>query len=337
MAWSGSRRGRRQGAAGDRRDVRSHVRADGSRFRRHRRSTSTTTRCRATLEACLGADAVLLGAIGGPKWSAPNAKLRPETGLLPPAQRAGRLREPASGARAAGADRFLDDQAGGARWRGPRVHPRAYRRHLFRREAPHADDGGRRVRLQRRRSRARCARRRAPARQQRRKKVTSIDKSNVLETSRLWREVADRVMKTEFPDVQFEHIPGRCGGDAPHPPAARFRRAGHREHVRRHPHGRSLDAGELAGHAALGLAGRFEARPVRADPRPPRRTSPARASRIPTARSSASRCCCVTPGSLAKEADAARRRRDSRHGKLARAQADIATEQRQALYDARGW
>ena len=36
----------------------------------------------ATLESCLAADAILLGAIGGPKWSAPDAKLRPETGLL---------------------------------------------------------------------------------------------------------------------------------------------------------------------------------------------------------------------------------------------------------------
>jgi 3-isopropylmalate dehydrogenase len=49
----------------------------------------------------------------------------------------------------------------------------------------------------------------------RRKKVYSIDKSNVLETSRLWRDVAERVIKTEFPGVS----------------------AGHREHVRRHPHG----------------------------------------------------------------------------------------------------
>ncbi|MEO6079859.1 MAG: isocitrate/isopropylmalate family dehydrogenase, partial [Steroidobacteraceae bacterium] len=36
----------------------------------------------ATLESCLNADAILLGAIGGPKWSATDAKLRPETGLL---------------------------------------------------------------------------------------------------------------------------------------------------------------------------------------------------------------------------------------------------------------
>src|SRR5690242_5645021 len=36
----------------------------------------------ATLEACKRADAVLLGAVGGPKWSDPNAKVRPEQGLL---------------------------------------------------------------------------------------------------------------------------------------------------------------------------------------------------------------------------------------------------------------
>jgi 3-isopropylmalate dehydrogenase len=36
----------------------------------------------ATLQSCLASDAILLGAIGGPKWSAPDAKLRPETGLL---------------------------------------------------------------------------------------------------------------------------------------------------------------------------------------------------------------------------------------------------------------
>jgi len=39
----------------------------------------------------------------------------------------------------------------------------------------------------------------------RRRKITSIDKSNVLETSRLWREVAERVVRSEFPDVTIEH------------------------------------------------------------------------------------------------------------------------------------
>ncbi|HXS31572.1 MAG TPA: isocitrate/isopropylmalate family dehydrogenase, partial [Steroidobacteraceae bacterium] len=42
--------------------------------------------------------------------------------------------------------------------------------------------------------------------QKRRRKLTSIDKSNVLDTSRLWREVVTRVMKNEFADVAVEHI-----------------------------------------------------------------------------------------------------------------------------------
>jgi 3-isopropylmalate dehydrogenase len=40
----------------------------------------------------------------------------------------------------------------------------------------------------------------------RRGKLTSIDKANVLNTSRLWREVCERVVRTEFPDVQLEHV-----------------------------------------------------------------------------------------------------------------------------------
>jgi 3-isopropylmalate dehydrogenase len=41
---------------------------------------------------------------------------------------------------------------------------------------------------------------------QRRRRLTSIDKSNVLETSRLWRQVTTRVMAGEFPDVALEHM-----------------------------------------------------------------------------------------------------------------------------------
>jgi 3-isopropylmalate dehydrogenase len=40
----------------------------------------------------------------------------------------------------------------------------------------------------------------------RRKKLTSVDKANILETSRLWRSVTIHVMRDEFPDVQLEHL-----------------------------------------------------------------------------------------------------------------------------------
>ena len=67
-----------------------------------------------TLSACGTADAVLLGAVGGPKWSDPNAKVRPEQGLLGAAQGAGPVREPAPGHAASGAARRLAAQARGA-------------------------------------------------------------------------------------------------------------------------------------------------------------------------------------------------------------------------------
>ena len=44
------------------------------------------------------------------------------------------------------------------------------------------------------------------AARKRRKKVTSVDKANVLEVSRLWRQTFERVMKEEFPDVEYENV-----------------------------------------------------------------------------------------------------------------------------------
>ena len=158
-----------------------------------------------TLETCLKADAVLLGAIGGPKWSAPEAKVRPEQGLL-------------------GLRRALGVYAN---LRPVKVHPAllgastlkpeiladvdlVFVRELTggiyfgekRREADSATDVctytvGEVERI------VRVAARLA---QQRRGRLVSIDKSNVLETSRLWRQVTSRVMREEFPEVTLEHM-----------------------------------------------------------------------------------------------------------------------------------
>jgi len=52
----------------------------------------------------------------------------------------------------------------------------------------------------------RVVRRAAEFARNRRKKLTSVDKANVLETSRLWRRVTEEIMRNEFPDVALEHV-----------------------------------------------------------------------------------------------------------------------------------
>ncbi len=158
----------------------------------------------ATLSACREADAVLLGAIGGPKWSGPDARLRPEAGLL-------KLRA------ALGAYANL---------RPVTVHPALAGASTLKREVIEGVDlvfvreltGGIYFGEKRRDAHSasdlciytvpeieRIVRAAAELARTRRRHLTSIDKSNVLETSRLWREVTTRVMAAEFPDVRLEH------------------------------------------------------------------------------------------------------------------------------------
>jgi 3-isopropylmalate dehydrogenase len=158
-----------------------------------------------TLQACLKADAVLLGAIGGPKWSAPSAPVRPESGLL-------RLRK---------------ELGVYANLRPVKVHPALLAASTLKPEVLQGVDlvfvreltGGIYFGEKRRDPEGaldactytvaeveRIIRVAARLARERRRKLTSIDKANVLETSRLWREVAERVVGAEFPDVALEHI-----------------------------------------------------------------------------------------------------------------------------------
>jgi len=161
-----------------------------------------------TLTACKAADAVLLGAVGGPKWDDPQAKVRPEQGLLAirkglglyanlrPVKTLAKLAHlsPLKAERVAGVDFIvLRELTGGLYFGQPKgrtVTPEGeeavdtlfYTEHEIRRI----------VRLA------------FQIASNRRKLVTSIDKANVLESSRLWRKVANEVGK-EFPDVKLEH------------------------------------------------------------------------------------------------------------------------------------
>ena len=162
-----------------------------------------------TLQACQRADAVLLGAVGGPKWDDPTAKVRPEQGLLGLRRALGLY----ANLRPVRPHPALADvsplKAERARRRRPRVRARADRRHLLRpaaRAARQIDGGERAIDTLEYtdgeiRRVVRLAFRLAS---ERRRRVTSIDKANVLESSRLWRQTANAVA-AEFPAVTLEH------------------------------------------------------------------------------------------------------------------------------------
>ena len=158
-----------------------------------------------TLRACLQADAVLLGAIGGPKWSAPTAKVRPEQGLLKLRKELGvyanlrpvRLEPSLIGASTLkpeileGVDLVFVRELTGGIYFGEKKRDATSASDLCTYTVAEVE---------------RITRVAARLAQGRRRKLTSIDKSNVLETSRLWREVVERVMRAEFPDVALDHV-----------------------------------------------------------------------------------------------------------------------------------
>jgi 3-isopropylmalate dehydrogenase len=159
-----------------------------------------------TLSACRGADAVLLGAVGGPKWDAavaadPSAP-RPEQGLLGlrkelglfanlrPVRPAPALLDasPLKRDRIEGTDLLVVRELTGGIYFGDSGRDG---------DTAHDDcaySAGEIERI------ARVAFRSA------RTKVTSVDKANVLETSRLWRETVTRVHAEEFPDMPLDHL-----------------------------------------------------------------------------------------------------------------------------------
>ena len=156
-----------------------------------------------TVEACRGADAVILGAVGGPKWDDPRAKTRPEDGLLGIRAQLGlyaNLRPiqvhfpSASPLRdAIGVDIMFVRELTGGIYFGP---------------SSLSDDGtvARNEMVYSVAEIERVVRMAGEAARLRRGKVTSVDKANVLEVSRLWRRTAERVMTDEFPDLEFEVV-----------------------------------------------------------------------------------------------------------------------------------
>lgn len=159
----------------------------------------------ATAAACDTADAVLLGAVGGPQWSDPNAKVRPEQGLLALRKQLGlfaNLRpvslhpalldaSPIKAEVLKGTDIMVVRELTGGIYFGEK-----------RRTADSATD----VCTYTVEEITRVTRVAAGLARARRKSIVSVDKANVLETSRLWRSTVEAVIRSEFPDVQLEHM-----------------------------------------------------------------------------------------------------------------------------------
>lgn len=160
-----------------------------------------------TVEACKVADAVLLGAVGGPKWDNPNAPDRPERGLLgirkalnlfanlrpvkvhPQLISASAIKEEVL----AGVDLLVVRELTGGAYFGPRKEAGE--------EAYEAYD----TMLYTRPEIERVVRLAADAAMGRRQKLTSVDKANVLASSRLWRRVTVDVLR-EYPDLTVDHV-----------------------------------------------------------------------------------------------------------------------------------
>jgi 3-isopropylmalate dehydrogenase len=163
-----------------------------------------------TIALCKRSDAVLLGAVGGPKWDNPSAKVRPEQGLLAIRRALGlyaNLRpvlphpslidaSPLRPERLVGVDLVVVRELTGGIYFGEKG-------------LESLAGGGERARdlcVYETGEIERIVRVAGELARQRRGQVTSVDKANVLETSRLWRRVTTRVMADEFPDVRLDHV-----------------------------------------------------------------------------------------------------------------------------------
>ena len=162
-----------------------------------------------TLADCQASDAVLLGAVGGPKWDDPRAKDRPERGLLALRKGLGvfaNLRpvkvhpalinsSPLKPEKLKGVDILvIRELTGGLYFGQPKLREMKDGHEHAVDTLEYYDYEIRRV--------VELAFKLAAGR---RKKVTSVDKANILESSRMWREIATQI-GSQHPDIALEHV-----------------------------------------------------------------------------------------------------------------------------------
>ena len=158
-----------------------------------------------TVASCMDSSAVFLGAVGGPKWSDPHAMVRPEKGLLElrsvlgvyanlrPVQVMHELMNasPLKEEYLTGVDLIVVRELTGGIYFGKKTRDETVASDLC---TYHTHEIERIVRVA------------AKLAGERRGKLCSVDKANVLETSRLWRDVTDKTLQREFPNIETETL-----------------------------------------------------------------------------------------------------------------------------------
>ncbi len=158
-----------------------------------------------TIELCRNSRAILLGAVGGPKWSDPDATVRPEQGLLALRKEFGlfaNLRpvkpdphvlkySPIKEEYLKDVDLLVVRELTGGIYFGDKLRDENSATDVCRYTVGEIE---------------RVLRLAGKLAMGRRRKLVSVDKANVLETSRLWRSTAQRIYTNEFPELDVEHI-----------------------------------------------------------------------------------------------------------------------------------
>ena len=162
-----------------------------------------------TLKLCLESDAILLGAIGGPKWDELPVRLRPEAGALLPLRKAldayANLRPVVIFPALVGASTLKREVVEGLDMLVVRELTGGIYFGEKKREPVPEGERAIDTLVYTTGEIERVARKAFDLARQRRKKLTSVDKANVLESSRLWREVVSK-LAAGYPDVELNNM-----------------------------------------------------------------------------------------------------------------------------------
>ena len=159
----------------------------------------------ATVQAARHADAVLLGAVGGPQWDDPTSEVRPEQGLLGIRKELGlfaNLRPIRVFPALAGASPLRPERLVGV----DILFYRELTGGIYFGEAGRTESSAYQVMSYTDAEVDRIVRLAADAARTRRGKLTLVDKANVLEPSRLWRRVTTDIVTADYPDLEFEVV-----------------------------------------------------------------------------------------------------------------------------------